>query len=74
MCGRSQGERLYCQLGRHGEFDSKLILRRPFGPRFFPTGGRSTAIKLGSGDVWVLASTPLTSETKQAIDAMGPVK
>jgi len=41
---------------------------------FFPIGGRSTAIKLRSGDVWVLASTPLTPETKETIDAMGPVK
>ncbi|KAI0305177.1 hypothetical protein B0F90DRAFT_1164560 [Multifurca ochricompacta] len=40
----------------------------------FRIGGRSTAIKLASGAVWVLASTPLTDETKAAIDRLGPVK
>ncbi|KAJ7598658.1 hypothetical protein C8J56DRAFT_814825 [Mycena floridula] len=47
---------------------------RPF-PRFgfLPWGGRSTAIKLDAG-VWVLASTPLTQETKSTIDKLGPVK
>jgi len=48
---------------------------RPFARYgLIPVGGRSTAIKLESGDVWVLASTPLTSETKDTIDAMGPVR
>ncbi|KAK0217159.1 hypothetical protein IW262DRAFT_1449561 [Armillaria fumosa] len=42
--------------------------------RFIPFGGRSTAIKLTSGDVWVLASTPLTQDTKETIDKLGPVK
>ncbi|KAI0251955.1 hypothetical protein BJV78DRAFT_1125449, partial [Lactifluus subvellereus] len=42
--------------------------------RLFRIGGRSTAIKLASGDVWVLASTPLTAETKATIDRLGPVK
>ncbi len=40
----------------------------------FRIGGRSIAIKLMSGDVWVLASTPLTAETKASIDHLGPVK
>jgi len=40
----------------------------------FRIGGRSTAIRLTSGDVWVLASTPLTTETKATIDRLGPVK
>jgi hypothetical protein len=40
----------------------------------FRIGGRSTAIRLTSGDVWVLASTPLTAETKATIDRLGPVK
>lgn len=40
---------------------------------FIPFGGRSTAVRLSSGGVWVLASTPLTAETKSAIDALGPV-
>ena len=37
-------------------------------------GGRSTAIRLASGDVWVLASTTLDDSTKKTIDEMGPVK
>ena len=51
------------------------ILVRPFS-RFglVPIGGRSTAIKLKAGGVWVLASTPLDTETKTRIDALGPVK
>ncbi|KAJ7138428.1 hypothetical protein C8R43DRAFT_1019042 [Mycena crocata] len=39
-----------------------------------PFGGRSTAVRLSTGDVWVLASTPLTPDTKTAIDKLGPVK
>ncbi|KAJ7253685.1 hypothetical protein B0H12DRAFT_1116186 [Mycena haematopus] len=41
---------------------------------FLPFGGRSTAVRLSTGDVWVLASTPLTPDTKAAIDKLGPVK
>lgn len=37
-------------------------------------GGRSTAIKLSSGDVWVVASTPLSNETKEAVQKLGTVK
>ncbi|KAJ7154725.1 hypothetical protein C8R46DRAFT_1165990 [Mycena filopes] len=37
-------------------------------------GGRSTAIKLSNGGVWVIASTPLSPETKAALDALGPVE
>ncbi|KAF8318759.1 hypothetical protein DL93DRAFT_2148285 [Clavulina sp. PMI_390] len=44
------------------------------GGGMFAIGGRSTAIKLASGDVWVLASTPLTDETKETLNGMGPVK
>ncbi|KAM5531372.1 hypothetical protein V8D89_014965 [Ganoderma adspersum] len=40
----------------------------------FPVGGRSTAIKLLNGDVWVLASTPLNESTKAKLREMGPVK
>ncbi|CCM05095.1 uncharacterized protein FIBRA_07302 [Fibroporia radiculosa] len=40
----------------------------------FPVGGRSTAIKLRNGDVWIMASTPLTDETKQKLQEIGPVK
>jgi len=41
---------------------------------FIPFGGRSTAIKLRNGGVWVLASTPLDDETKTKIDELGEVK
>ncbi|KAF5383089.1 hypothetical protein D9615_005076 [Tricholomella constricta] len=45
---------------------------RPFA-RFglIPFGGRSTAIKLRSGGVWVLASTPLEPETKAKLEELG---
>ncbi|KAJ7636969.1 hypothetical protein FB45DRAFT_907913 [Roridomyces roridus] len=48
---------------------------RPFA-RFgiIPIGGRSTAIKLSGGGVWILASTPLNPETKAKIDELGPVQ
>ncbi|GAA5974122.1 hypothetical protein JCM21900_001246 [Sporobolomyces salmonicolor] len=39
-----------------------------------PFGGRSTAIKLQSGDVWVAASHPLCPATLETITSMGPVK
>nr|AXF50747.1 PGM-like protein [Inonotus obliquus] len=47
-------------------------LRCPFS-RFgiFPVGGRSTAIKLSNGDLWVLASTPLDSLTRAKLDELG---
>ncbi|KAE9390332.1 hypothetical protein BT96DRAFT_889413 [Gymnopus androsaceus JB14] len=51
---------------------SRPFGRGPFG--FLPWGGRSTAVKLSSGDVWVLASTPLTEDTKTTIDSLGTVK
>ncbi|KAG8941816.1 hypothetical protein FRC03_003933 [Tulasnella sp. 419] len=40
----------------------------------FPVGGRSTAVKLRNGGVWVIASTPLTEETKNKLDELGDVK
>ncbi|KAI0777379.1 hypothetical protein BD413DRAFT_516180 [Trametes elegans] len=40
----------------------------------FPVGGRSTAIKLEAGGVWILASTPLTNETKEKLADLGDVK
>lgn len=51
------------------------MYHRPFS-RFglVPIGGRSTAVKLSDGGVWVLASTPLTEETKKTLDNLGPVK
>jgi len=53
-----------------------VTFSRPFS-RFlgwFPVGGRSTAIKLSSGDIWVLASTPFNNETKVAVEKLGTVK
>ena len=53
-----------------------VTFSRPFS-RFlgwFPMGGRSTAIKLSSGDVWVIASTPFDTETKAAVEKLGTVK
>ncbi|KAK7059672.1 hypothetical protein R3P38DRAFT_2837172 [Favolaschia claudopus] len=49
------------------------IFSKPFTRYIFPFGGRSTAIRTSTG-VWVLASTPLTHDTKAAIDKLGPVK
>ncbi|KZT50591.1 hypothetical protein CALCODRAFT_488589 [Calocera cornea HHB12733] len=51
------------------------IFSRPFA-RFglLPVGGRSTAIKLQTGDVWVLASTKLDDPTKAKLHELGPVK
>ncbi|KAJ7484474.1 hypothetical protein FB451DRAFT_85628 [Mycena latifolia] len=47
---------------------------RPFTMlKILPMGGRSTAIKMTNGGVWVLASTPLDAETKAKIDELGPV-
>lgn len=39
-----------------------------------PFGGRSTAVKLKDGGVWVLASTPLNEATKTKLEELGPVK
>ncbi|KAJ7098312.1 hypothetical protein C8R44DRAFT_717030 [Mycena epipterygia] len=39
-----------------------------------PVGGRSTAIKMTNGGVWVLASTALNPETKAKINELGPVQ
>lgn len=48
---------------------------RPFA-RFglIPVGGRSTAVRLNDGGVWVLASTPLDERTRERLQAMGEVK
>lgn len=51
------------------------IFSKPFARfGFLPFGGRSTAIKLPDGGVWVLASTPLNDETKHKLNELGPVK
>ncbi|KAI0075948.1 hypothetical protein K474DRAFT_1623717 [Panus rudis PR-1116 ss-1] len=39
-----------------------------------PVGGRSTAIRLKDGKVWVLASTPLTEDTKKKLAELGEVR
>ncbi|KIM31424.1 hypothetical protein M408DRAFT_327637, partial [Serendipita vermifera MAFF 305830] len=54
--------------------DSISIFSRPF-TRFgiLPLGGRSIAVKLSNGGVWVLASTPPTEATKKEIDSLGHV-
>lgn len=39
-----------------------------------PFGGRSTAVRLESGNVFLAASHPLCPETLETISAMGPVK
>lgn len=39
-----------------------------------PIGGRSTALALSDGSVFVLASTPLSPETKSKIDELGEVR
>lgn len=53
-----------------------VTFSKPFSRFFgwFPMGGRSTAIKLSSGDVWVIASTPFSDETRAAIEKLGNVK
>ncbi|KAF9028776.1 hypothetical protein BDZ89DRAFT_1160152 [Hymenopellis radicata] len=51
------------------------IFSKPFARGgLIPIGGRSTAVKLSNGGVWVLASTPLSTETKSTLDKMGPVE
>lgn len=40
-------------------------------PIGIPVGGRSTAIKLANGDLWVVVSTPLDTETRAKIDELG---
>lgn len=52
--------------------DSEISPFARFG--IIPIGGRSTAIKLKSGDVWVLASTPLNDVTKGKLAEIGPVR
>ncbi|KAK7683456.1 hypothetical protein QCA50_013289 [Cerrena zonata] len=51
------------------------IFSRPFNLfNKLPVGGRSTAIKLNDGSVWVVASTPLTEATKTKLQELGEVK
>lgn len=51
------------------------IFSKPFARHgLLPFGGRSTAIRLSNGEVFVTASTPLTAETKASVDELGPVK
>lgn len=50
------------------------IFSAPFQRGPIPFGGRSTAITLQSGDVWVIASTPLDQVTADKLISKGPVK
>lgn len=52
-----------------------LTFSKPFKRMgLMPIGGRSTAIKLSNSSVWLLASTPLTDETREKLDGFGPIK
>lgn len=53
---------------------STTIFSVPFQRGPIPFGGRSTAITLQSGDVWVVASTPLDQVTADKLTSKGPVK
>ena len=54
------------------EQDCLLIFCSPFTRSgVMPIGGRSTAVKLTNGDLWVIASTPLTKETRAKLDELG---
>ncbi|KAL9709964.1 hypothetical protein Ac2012v2_007024 [Leucoagaricus gongylophorus] len=51
------------------------IFSKPFSRvNLIPFGGRSTAIKMKDGGVWLLASTPLDEQTKTTLDNLGPVR
>ncbi|KAK0443727.1 hypothetical protein EV421DRAFT_507661 [Armillaria borealis] len=47
---------------------------KPFSRMGMPFGGRSTAIKLRNGGIWVLASTPLDDETRTKLNELGTVQ
>jgi hypothetical protein len=50
-------------------------MRSPFYRyNIFPVGGRSTAVKLKSGGVWLLASTPLNDVTRTKLNELGELK
>ncbi|KAG0149102.1 hypothetical protein CROQUDRAFT_74496 [Cronartium quercuum f. sp. fusiforme G11] len=51
-----------------------VTFSKPFKRIVQPVGGRTTAIKLADNTVWVLASTPLSEETKTKLDSLGEVK
>lgn len=53
---------------------STTIFSVPFQRGPIPFGGRSTAITLKSGDVWVVASTPLDQVTADKLTSKGSVK
>ncbi|GAA6008058.1 uncharacterized protein JCM10292_000726 [Rhodotorula paludigena] len=50
------------------------IFSQPFSRGPVPFGGRSTAIKLRNGDVWLAASHPLDPATLKTITDLGDVK
>ncbi|KAF8327438.1 uncharacterized protein EI90DRAFT_2975088 [Cantharellus anzutake] len=51
-----------------------VTFSRPFRRFGAPIGGRSTAIRLSSGDVFLIASTQLDQATKETIESLGKVK
>ena len=71
MYGHSRGT-------SHAFHSSKASLNRalrcssPFNLlKWLPVGGRSTAIKLNNGSLWLIASTPLNGETKEKLKELG---
>lgn len=76
MYGFSRREGISSVLGN--VYSRKLMFGVQYRPfkrlNVVPFGGRSTAIKMRNGDVWVLASTPLNDATKQKLSELGPVK
>jgi hypothetical protein len=74
--GRNIARRLLIYYFRTKIAPEVWTFSRPFARFYglFPMGGRSTAIKLSDGRVWVIASTPLSEETKAAVDKLGPVR
>jgi len=71
-CGFSQGSTESAL--RHSVTQLRFC-HRPFARIGLMTfGGRSTAIKMKDGGVWLLASTPLDEETKTTLNNLGPVR
>lgn len=59
----------------HKVLDPQRYASQPFKRApFIPFGGRSTAIRLQDGSVWLLASTKADEETLAKIREIGPVK
>ncbi|KZV88570.1 hypothetical protein EXIGLDRAFT_678851 [Exidia glandulosa HHB12029] len=50
------------------------IFSVPFKRGILPLGGRSTAVQLSDGGLWVLASHALDASTRAKLDSLGPVR